>query len=121
MIEFAGQKLLLDDGTVQKLVDHYGTLDDLYCSMDPSAMHYGHQAPPVAWWRVAAASAPIHVRRTRPPRWIINSLWMPTGAARVGIGLFLIDEDRLGDVLGALDSKGGATRSEEHTSELQSH
>ena len=59
--------------------------------------------------------SPIHVRRTRPPRWIINSLWMPTGAARVGIGLFLIDEDRLGDVLGALDSKGGATLTLSHT------
>lgn len=115
MIEYAGQKLLLDDGTVQRLVEHYGTLDDLYCAMDPAAMHYGHQAPPVAWWRVAAASAPAHVRRARPPRWLINSLWMPTGASRVGIGLFLIETERLATVIGGLDSKGGATLKLSHT------
>lgn len=117
MIEFGGQKLLLDDvdATVSSMLSHYGTLDDIYCAMDPAAMHYGHQAPPVAWWRVAAASAPVHVRRSKPPRWCLNSLWLPTGAARVGMGLFLIEHQRLSSVLAALDDQGGATLRIGHT------
>ena len=59
-------------------------------------------------------SARAHVGLTQPnysapPRLKINSLWLPTGAARWGVGLFLIDRAGLDKIVAALGSDNSGT------------
>ena len=59
-------------------------------------------------------SARAHVGLTQPnysapPRLKINSLWLPTGAARWGVGLFLIDKAGLDKIVAAVTSDNSGT------------
>lgn len=90
----------------QRELDRFGFLWDFVWAPRPGALHYGSQPPPVAWWRQAPAAAPIHARQCRPPRWILNSLWLPTGASRYGIALLLADGERVQTIMRTTPESG---------------
>lgn len=108
-IKVAGVACLTDYQDVQAELDKFGYLWDFVWSPGQSALHYGHQAPPVAWWRAASVSAPLHARRCRPPRWLLNSIWIPSGASRYGIGLFLATGAATAEILEAAGSDGSVS------------
>jgi len=107
-IKINGVPCLTGYEEAQAELDRFGYLWDFVWGPDQGALHYGHQPPPVAWWRTAPAAAPLHARRCRPPRWALNSLWIPTGAARYSIGLFLATGKATDEILTGCGAMGDA-------------
>lgn len=107
-IKINGEYCLTGYEEAQAELDRFGYLWDFVWGPGSGSLHYGHQPPPVAWWRTAPSAAPLHARRCRPPRWILNSLWIPTGASRYSIGLFLATGKATDEILKSCGTLGDA-------------
>ncbi|HPP54587.1 MAG TPA: hypothetical protein PK777_16660, partial [Thermoguttaceae bacterium] len=94
------------DGQLRRFLDRWFPTHRLSLGgQDPYRASYALRPRPTAWkwpkwgqWQEyegpailndGLVSLPQLPWEDRPPQWILNSLWMPTGASRASMGLFL--------------------------------
>lgn len=104
MLTFAGVGLSLADpeGKVQAWIDRYRPLDNLFGG--PLAYQGGRSREQGHWPH--AIGLPTYNWNRLPPRWLVNTLWWPTGASRFAIGLFLTTKANLVKIRAMLSADG---------------
>lgn len=84
-----------------------GTLDSWY--REGRERSRGANLPRSNGFAVPNVTLPVpNYSSCRPPRWKINSLWWPTGAARHSIGLFLASDAELTQILANLQQSSNS-------------
>lgn len=99
------------DGALRRFLDRWFPPGRLSLgAQDPyRASGAGRQGPdvqwPKSWGRIVCREGPYLLSdpevglplmpwQDRPPLWVLNSLWVPTGASRCSVGLFLSDQQQ---------------------------
>jgi hypothetical protein len=103
-ISFAGVDLLLEDpgGVFQSWLDRNLSLQDMRLfGSEPVAYREGRDGSRHHENR-EGVGLPL-LNWSAPPRPKLNTLWMPTGASRWGVGLFLASDAQLTEIIEAID------------------